>query len=163
MRWLNILKVTFQWIELPPYSGNTVKRVSGRPKGYITDTGIAASLQRVSSPQALSGHPQLSALFETHVVLDLCKRFSALSPPPRMYHWRLHSGNEVDVILERDGIFHSIEIKCAGTIKPGDAAGIKAFRSTFPRLNHGAGYIIAPVEKAYALTDDIFVIPYDCT
>ena len=31
-RWLDILKATFQWFEIPAYSGNLIKRVSNKPK-----------------------------------------------------------------------------------------------------------------------------------
>ena len=58
-RWLDVLKATYQWLELPPYHGNTVKRISGKPKGYVTDTGLASYQQRISSSDALSGHPLL--------------------------------------------------------------------------------------------------------
>ena len=84
-RWLQTLKATFQWVEAPPYHGNTMKRVSGKPRGYFSDTGLAAFLQRISSPVALSGHPSLGALFETHVVMDIHHLFSSMSLPP----WRI--------------------------------------------------------------------------
>jgi hypothetical protein len=32
-RWLNTLKATYQWTEVPAYEGNTVKRLVGRGKG----------------------------------------------------------------------------------------------------------------------------------
>ena len=104
-RWLNVLKATYQWLELPPYHGNTIKRISGKPKGYPTDTGLACFQQRISSAEALSGHPLLGALFETHVVLDIHRNFHRLTMPPQVHHWRTLAGAEVDLLLERDGIF----------------------------------------------------------
>ena len=160
-RWLAILKATYQWIELPPYSGNALKRLSGKPKGYLTDTGLAAALQRISSSEALASHPQLGALFETHVVLELHHHATALSTPPQWYHWRAHGGAEVDVILERDGVFWPIEITCASRVSPADASGIQAFRATYPRLRIGPGLIIAPVDRPHELPNRILVLPYD--
>lgn len=52
-RWLDLLSATFQWCEVPAYSGNAVKRVSGKPKGYLADTGLACHAQAISSPAAL--------------------------------------------------------------------------------------------------------------
>src|SRR5690606_38411898 len=43
-RWLDWLSQSYQWIELPAWSGNTIKRISSRPKGYLSDTGLAAYL-----------------------------------------------------------------------------------------------------------------------
>jgi len=56
-RWLDLLVATFQWYEVPAYSGNAIKRVSGKPKGYLSDTGLACWAQAVSSPAVLGGHP----------------------------------------------------------------------------------------------------------
>ena len=160
-RWINILKATFQWIELSPYHGNTIKRISGKPKGYLTDTGLAAFLQRISSPEALAGHPLLGPLFETHVVMDLHRQFQRLTMAPQVYHWRTHGGAEVDLLLERDGVFWPVEIKSATRVTTADARGIYAFRATYPALKHGPGIIVAPVEEVTRLRDEVLVVPWD--
>lgn len=160
-KWLAILKATYQWLEILPYHGNTIKRISGKPKGYLSDTGLACYLQRISSPQTLSAHPLLGALFETHVVMDLHGQFQHLDMAPQVYHWRTHGGAEVDIVLERDGIFWPIEIKSTTQITQRHARGIVAFRDTYPNLRHGPGIVIAPVETIATLRDNIFVLPYD--
>ena len=160
-RWLNVLKATFQWVEIPPYHGNAIKRISGKQKGYISDTGLAAFLQRISSPEALSGHPLFGPLFETHVAMDLHRQFHCLGTAPQVYHWRTHAGAEVDLLLERDGIFWPIEIKTTTRIAAGNARGIAAFRATYPSLRHGPGLIVAPVEQVARLRDEIVFVPYD--
>jgi len=160
-RWLSILRATYQWFELPPYHGNTVKRVSGKPKGFISDTGIAAFLQRISSPEALAGHPLLGPLFETHVFLEIHHLLSCINTPPNYYHWRTHAGAEIDLLLELNGTFWPIEIKSKTSITKADARGISAFKETYPRLKIGAGLIIAPIQKAVTLPDNVLAIPYD--
>lgn len=141
-RWMDILKSTFQWIEIPAYSGNTVKRISGKPKGYLSDTGLAARSLFISSPRALASHPNWGTLVETLVVTDILKEISFMDSPPGVYHWRSHSGAEVDLILEMDGKFLPIEIKA--TARPGrkDTLGIKAFRETYPNLHVTDGVVI---------------------
>ena len=144
-----------------PYHGNTIKRISGKPKGYLTDTGLAAFLQRISSPEALSAHPSLGPLFETHVVMDLHRQFQLLGMAPQVYHWRTHGGAEVDLLLERDGVFWPVEIKSAARVTTADARGIYAFRATYPALKHGPGIIVAPVEEVTRLRDEVLVVPWD--
>jgi uncharacterized protein len=56
-RWLHALGATYTWIEVPAYSGNAVKRLSHKPKGYLVDTGLAAFLQRLSGPAAVEVSP----------------------------------------------------------------------------------------------------------
>lgn len=160
-RWLTILKATFQWLEIPPYHGNTIKRISGKPKGYFCDTGLACFFQRISSPQALSGHPLLGSLFETHVAMDIHRQFQHLDMAPQVYHWRTHGGAEIDLLFERDGIFWPIEIKCTTRITTTDTRSIAAFRDTYPHLRHGPGLILAPVEKVSVLPGQVVIVPYD--
>ncbi len=78
--------------------------------GLCADTGLAAWTQRISSPTALLSNPIQGALFETHVVLDLLKQAQTMRHPPRAHHWRVHSGTEVDLVLERDGMLIAIII-----------------------------------------------------
>ena len=160
-RWLAVLQATYQWLEVPAYSGNPTKRISKRPKGYFTDTGLAAWTQRISSPTALMSNPIQGALFETHVVLDLFKQTQTMSHPPAAHHWRAHSGPEVDLVLERDGMFVAVEAKSSARVTRSDTRGIRAFRETYPRLKHGLGVVVAAVQETVLVGDDIIAVPYD--
>lgn len=160
-RWLALLGATFQWLEVQPYHGSTIKRISRRPKGYLTDTGLAAYLQRVSSPQALGGHPLQGALFETHVVTEVLKLLQVCVARPQLLHWRSHSGAEVDLLLERDALYVPVEVKSSARVTSGDARGILAFRDAYPRLRHGPGVVVAAVEEVSELRDGVVVVPYD--
>ncbi len=160
-RWLDILKATFQWFEVPAYSGNAVKRISGKPKGYLADTGMACAAQAVSTPKALGSHPLLGALFESAVAAELRKHLSVLSPRAHLWHWRAFGGAEVDLVLERDGIFHPIEVKATTHPTGGDARGLRSFRETYPRLKVGPGLLIAPVERLYPITSHDWALPWD--
>lgn len=160
-RWLSALIHTFEWFEIPAYSNNMIKRISKKPKGYFSDTGQVCYSQMISSPDAISTHPLWGALFETAVINDLRKQANLLATPPQFYHWRLHSGAEVDIILERDGQFYPIEIKAKTNVTATDARHINTFRQHHPHLNIQKGLIIAPVAKAYAITENDWVLPWD--
>ena len=160
-RWLAVLRATFQWLEIPPFSNNPAKRVSRRPKGYFADTGFAAWTQRISSPAALMSNPVQGALFETHVVLDILKQTQAMRYPPRFHHWRQHSGAEVDLVLERDGVLVAVEAKSGARVSRGDTRGIRAFRENHPEQRHGVGVVVAAVKAPVLLGDDIVALPYD--
>ena len=159
-RWLNILQATFQWFEIPAYSGNTIKRISGKPKGYIADTGLACTLNMISSHTALGGHPMTGALFETAVVSEI-KKLSDILPPLGMYHWRSHGASEVDLILEQNGIFYPIEIKLTSNPTSKDTRGITAFQKTYPNLKIAPGLVICTCEKFIRITENNYAIPWD--
>ena len=160
-RWLATLRGTFQWFETPAFHGNTIKKISGKPKGYLADTGLACSLQRISSASTLSGHPLTGALFETAVAGEIRKLSATLPTPPNIYHWRSHSGAEVDLLLERDGTFYPMEIKLSTRPSRQDTRGITSFRARYPQLNIAPGLVIAPVERVEQLSENDYCIPWD--
>ena len=47
-KWLAVLRATYQWFDLPAFSGNTVKHVSQKPKG--TSTASVAAPPSSSTP-----------------------------------------------------------------------------------------------------------------
>jgi uncharacterized protein len=161
-RWLAMLRATFQWFEAPAYHGNTIKRISGRPKGYFADTGLACSLQMITTPQTLSGHPLVGPLFETAVVAEIRKLSATLTTPPAIYHWRSYSGPEVDLLLERDGRWHPIEVKLSTRLTAADARGLSRFRQAHPNLAIAPGLVIAPIRATQRLNDFDHAIPWDC-
>jgi uncharacterized protein len=160
-KWLAILSATYQWYEVPAYSGNVLKRISLRPKGYLSDTGFACSMLAISSPEALAGHPAWGALFETLVFGEIRKMSAVLRTKPHWYHWRTYYGPELDILLERDGIFYPIEIKASSRPTRRDARGISAFRARYPHLNSAPGLILCPTEEVYALTENDYAFPWD--
>lgn len=160
-RWLAVLKATFQWFEIPAWHGNTVKRISSKPKGFIADTGLACHLSRITSSDALGGHPLTGALFETAVISEIRKLMAPLSRKAACYHWRIHSGSEVDLILERDGMLYPIEIKLNSRPSRKDTRGIRAFRDTYPELAIAPGLVIAPSEQPEQISEEEIAMPWD--
>ncbi|MBI4196689.1 MAG: ATP-binding protein [Deltaproteobacteria bacterium] len=160
-RWLDLLKATYQWYEIPPYSGNTIKRISTKGKGYLSDTGLACFGQAISTPDAISAHPLWGSLFETLMVSQVRKQCQLLNPPPILYHWRSHGGAEVDLLLEYNGKFYPIEVKGNSRPTGHDTRGIQAFREAYPHLKIEKGLVIAPAESAHPLSEDVVVIPWD--
>lgn len=160
-RWLDMLKATFQWFDVPAFSGNSIKRVSSKPRGFVADTGFACAAQLISSPAALAGHPMLGALFETAVFSGIRKQAALLSPSPQLYHWRSAGGAEVDLLLERDGKLFPIEVKVKSQPTRSDVRGIKALRDSYPTLAIQPGLVIAPTQKFLKLSDDACAMPWN--
>jgi predicted AAA+ superfamily ATPase len=160
-RWLAMLRGTYQWHEIPAWSGSRVKRVSQKPKGCLTDSGLVCSALRISSPQALANHPSLGAIFETAVLGEVRRLISVLPSKPVLHHWRSHGGAEVDLILERDGILHPIEIKATARPARMDARGIEALRTAHPDLRLAPGIVLAPTPEVVPLSRHDWALPWD--
>lgn len=163
-RWLDLLSNTYQWLELFPYSGNTIKRLSGKRKGYLRDTGMACYLQRISSFEALLANPLMGPLFEAYVVNAVHRQFVTLSVAPIAYHWRTAAGAEVDLVLERNGNLYPIEIKSKTNLMKHDISGIKAFRNTYSNSKSKVmtALVIYGGNDCYWLDEDVLAFPWTC-
>jgi len=160
-RWLQVLRGTFQWWEIPAFKGNLIKRVSSKPKGYFADTGLACHLAQFTSSRALGGHPLLGALFETAMAHEIRKQNASLLGGGAFYHWRSAAGAEVDLLLERDGEFYPFEIKMTANPTGRDATGLTAFRQSYPHLRVGKAAILCATERPHWITDDVAAIPWN--
>lgn len=158
--WLDMLSACYQWRELPAYSGNAVKRVSGKRKGYILDSGLVCWLQRISSPEALAASPLLGAVFETFVVSFILSQTAMMPMPPQAWHWRATSGAEVDLVLERDGKLFPIEIKCKHALNGHDSRGLLSFRAAYPGKAM-PGLIVYAGAEVYRVSDYVTAVPWD--
>lgn len=159
--WLNTLYACYHWQELAPYHGNTIKRVAGKRKGFLSDSGLACWLQRISSPDALAASPLLGAIFESFVLSSLHSQVFAAAFAPQTWHWRTSGGAEVDLVLEKDGHLYPIEIKCKSQISRHDARGIESFRETYPDRSM-PGIVVYAGTEAYRVTDNVIAIPWRC-
>lgn len=160
-RWLDLLKASYQWIELLPFHGNTIKRLSGKKKGYFKDTGFACYLQRIDSPEALAINPKLGAMFETWVINHIIALGSATPTAPNLYHWRTAGGAQVDLILEKNGKVYPIEIKCKSNLSKADLNGLKAFRATYEHLDVMPGIIIYAGSEIFKLDEHTTALPWN--
>jgi predicted AAA+ superfamily ATPase len=159
-RWVGILRGSYQWLEVPAFSANHIKRLSCRPKGYLCDTGLACYLMRISSDQAVQGHPAFGALFETMVATEIHKRVQSFPLPPALYHYRQHSGAEVDLILEKDGNYFPVEIKSSARVHPMDARSISIFQEKEPGRTR-TGLVIYAGEELLRLNERCLAVPFD--
>jgi uncharacterized protein len=162
-KWMDLLVNTYQWLELFPYQGNTVKRLSRKRKGFLRDTGMACTLQRISSPDALAVSPMLGAMFETLVVNEVLRQGNTLAMPPEAYHWRTGGGAEVDLVLDRDGKLYPIEVKCKSHLTKHDTRGLRAFRETYGGGRIMTGLIVYAGSECYRVDEQTIALPWNAT
>lgn len=158
-RWLNMLNYGYQWIELPPYFGNAIKRISKKRKGYFTDTGLVCYLQNILTADALISNPIWGAVFETFAVNLIIKQLSRFSVSPQLFHWRTSGGAEVDVVIEMNGRLFPIEIKAKTKISGHDVRGIQAFMDTY-KDKSAPGIIFYAGRESYKIKKNVWLIPW---
>ncbi|MEX2606784.1 MAG: ATP-binding protein [Kiritimatiellia bacterium] len=156
--WLNLLTWSYQWIEIPAYSGNAIKRISSKPKGHLQDAGLACMLNAIPSPESLLSHPSFGNIFESWGVGWIHRQIQRLPLAPGLYHWRTQNGAEVDLVLEAGGRLFPIEFKASTRLSKHDTRGIQAFRNTYPAAVPGV--ILYGGSVPYPLSEHAVALPW---
>lgn len=159
--WMETLRASYMVTLVEAYSGNAIKRVSGRPKIHLTDTGLASHLLGISSPSALLHQPTIGQLFESYVVNEILRGIHGMDARPHLWHWRTSAGAEVDLLLERDGRFYPIEIKLASRPSRKDLRGLASFVETYPRLPLGPRIIVHGGVDLFLVDEQTAAVPVD--
>lgn len=156
--WLNLLNWSYQWNELPAYSGNAIKKLSAKPKGHVQDSGLACHLCAIPSPESLLSNPAFGNIFESWGAGWISRQIQRLPMAPAVYHWRTKNGAEVDAVLDYNGKLYPVEFKASHRLNKHDARGILAFRNTY--ANAVPGVIIYGGSEPYQLTEHAMAIPW---
>ena len=114
--WLSVLEASYIVFLLRPHFQNFNKRLVKTPKLYFCDTGLASWLLGIREPGQLAYHALRGALFENLVVAEFLKERLHQGMPPDLHFWRDSQGLEVDLLVERAGALHPLEVKSGQTI-----------------------------------------------
>ncbi len=156
--WLDLLAWSYQWLDLPAYSGNAIKKLSARPKGHMADSGLACYLNAIPTPESLLSSPLFGHLFESWGAGWVARQTQRLPLAPALYHWRTHNGAEVDVVLDFNGRLYPLEFKAASHLSGYDARGIRAFHQTYPPA--APGVVVYGGHEPFRLMEQVVAIPW---
>jgi uncharacterized protein len=136
---------------LPPYHGNTGKRLVKSPKVYVRDSGLVHALLGIEDHNQLAGHPVVGASWEGFVVESLLA-----SAPNRTAasFYRTAAGAEIDLVLEipKQGTW-AIEIKRG--LSPGVTRG---FHSACQDIEPSRRFVVYPGRDRYPISDGLEAI-----
>jgi predicted AAA+ superfamily ATPase len=158
-RWLSVLATANLIYLLRPYHSSVLSRAVKTPKLYFTDTGLAAYLTSWNSPEVIRDGAMSGPFFETFVVSEVLKSYynaGILDPP--LYFYRDRDGREIDLIIERDGALHPVEIKKSASPS---SRSISAFGvlDTLNNVRRGEGGIVCLADRLLPLSAHDAVIP----
>lgn len=156
-RWLQVLEKSDIIFFLRPYSNNLLKRTVKTPKMYFFDTGLVAYLTRYTTPEILQNGAINGAVLENYVVSEIRKSYTNVAQEALLWYYRDTRSNEIDMVLECDGILHPLEIK--RSVNPASQL-INAFtvldKGSVPR---GKGAILCMRPELSAVDADNYIIP----
>lgn len=164
-KWISILERTGIVYLLQPYSASALKRAIKTPKIYFRDTGLACYLTRWLTADALKCSAVAGNMFETFVVSEILKSYTNEGKDYKfsIFYYRgkdkgTTNENEIDLIIEENGILYPIEIKLSGNPK----ASMGATNPVLDKVEgkkRGMGVILCLVDKKTYLRENLIALP----
>jgi hypothetical protein len=161
-RYMRLLGLTYQVVELPPYAANVRKRLVKTPKVFYTDTGIASHIAAVDDWAALERRELVGPMVETWAHAEVRRMRTASAFRVDLSFWRTREGREVDLVLERGGELVGVEVKWGSGLDRRALAGLESARRTLGRrwrtgvLLHGGAESIAVDDHTLAMPFGVF-------
>ena len=154
-KWLSILVASNVVYVLKPYYNNVLQRLIKTPKTYFLDTGLASYLVGWDNPKVLQNGAMSGAMFETFVIGEIIKSWAnsnGITPNMNFYYYRDKDGNEIDLLIKRNGILYPIEIKKHISCDKSDISAFKQL-DKIPDMIRGEGCVVCMADDVFPLTE----------
>jgi len=165
--WISVLERTGIVYILQPYSASVLKRAIKTPKLYFRDTGLACYLTRWLTAEALKNSAVAGNMFETFVVSEILKTYSNEGKDYRfsIFYYRgkdkkASGENEIDLIIQENGVLYPVEIKMTGNPKA-NLASTNEVLDKIPDKKRGMGVILCMIEKKTYLRENLVALPIE--
>lgn len=149
-RYLEILCGTYMVRTLQPWHVNIRKRQVRTPKVYIRDSGMLHSLLSIEDRRQLLSHIKAGASWEGYAM----EQVLSAAGDRKAWFWGTHSGAELDLLLDPEGINTGFEFKLSESLR-----STKSMHSALNDLSLDHLYIVYPGRKAYRLDSRISALP----
>lgn len=155
--WVKVLQNMGILFLLEPFSSNELKRMVKTPKLYFCDTGLCAYLSSWTSMETLLYGAASGHYLENHVVGEFLRNRAYGRDRINLNFYRDANQNEIDLVIEENGILHPIEIK--KTAAP-EKKLVKAFAVLEKQqLPLGSGGIACMAESPFPIDRNNSMIP----
>lgn len=159
-KYVGILENLYLVKRLLPWHKNRLNRLIKTPKLYFLDSGLLASLGRITQDRILKDYHVLGALLETWVYGELLKAISVSEEPWDIFYYRDKDQVEVDFVLERgDGKIMGIEVKASKTIFPHDFNGLKKL-AMLSETQWLSGIVLYDGDHCLSFGQNLWAIPF---
>ena len=166
-KWILILERTGIIYILKPYSASVLSRSIKSPKIYFRDTGLLWYLTKYNSSDTLKDSAFAGNVFETFVVSEILKSYSNAGEDYtfNIFYYRgkdkkLSKENEIDLIIEEDGILYPVKIKMTGNPKV-SMGSANEILSKIPSKKLGLGVILCLIDKKTYLRENLVALPIE--
>jgi len=146
-RYLDLLTGAFMLRQLQPWHENVGKRQVKAAKVYLRDTGLLHCLLGIRDFNGLLGHPKIGASWEGFCIELISRRVGERN----MFHWAVHSGPELDLMVLSGEKRIGFEFKCSDSPKP-----TASMNAAMDALHLDKLHIVYPGGSSARLSDSIY-------
>ena len=155
-KWLSVLVASNLVYVLKPYHNNILKRQIKTPKVYFMDTGLASYLIGWDNATVLQNGAMSGAFFETYVVGEIIKSWAnsnGVTPNTHFYFYRDKDGNEIDLLIKRNGILYPIEVKKHISCDKSDISAFKQL-DKISDMERGEGCVVCMADDVFPIAEE---------
>jgi predicted AAA+ superfamily ATPase len=125
-KYLSVLERLFLIRRLPAWHRNQAKRLIKAPKIHIVDSGLAATLSKLTPSDWLTQSTSFGHLLESFVLQQIVCQAEAMDDELRLTHYRDKDQVEVDIVIERGRDIWGVEVKKSSAVDSSkDGTGLK--------------------------------------
>ncbi|MCM1266558.1 MAG: ATP-binding protein [Bacteroidales bacterium] len=163
--WISILERTGIVFLLQPYSASALNRAVKTPKLYFRDTGLVCYLTRWLTADALKCSAVAGSLFETFMVSEILKSYTneGMDHKFSIFYYRgrdknAAGENEIDLVIEENGVLYPVEIKMSANPKASMGAANPVLDKVQEK-QRGMGVVLCLVDKKTYLRENLVALP----
>lgn len=163
--WISILERTGVVFLLQPYSASALNRAVKTPKIYFRDTGLACYLTRWLTSDALKCSAVAGNMFETFMVSEILKSYTneGMDYKFSIYYYRgrdknAAGENEIDLVIEENGVLYPVEIKMSANPKSAMGAANPVLDKVKEK-QRGMGVILCLIDQKMYLRENLIALP----
>jgi predicted AAA+ superfamily ATPase len=125
-RYMALLEHVFLIMKIPAWTPNIEGQFVKSPKIFLNDTGLLSHLRGEGIDSLLENRTTAGAFLENFMVMEIIKQLGWSGLYLKPYHFSIHKGAEVDLILEdRKKQLYGIEIKSTASVSHSDFRGLR--------------------------------------
>lgn len=172
--WLSILEASHLIYRLKPWYSSRTSQIVKTSKIYFCDTGIAANLLGLETPNQVTRDPLLGNLFENLVVIEALKAVQSSGAMDNLYFFRNSNGVEVDLIQKKESGLELYEVKSGKALDKDYLKNMKSFCNkygtcpssviysgdSYPLFNGASFYNFHEIYSLFEKKDEVFRIGF---
>jgi len=138
-RYIDLLQKAFIIFTLGAFSRNLRKEIANGKKIYFYDLGLRNILINNINPPSLRS--DIGHIWENYIIAERLKRNMYTRDYRNLYFWRTYDQQEIDLIEEKGGKLHAVEIKYQHKITRAPKAFVQAYPKSSYRCIDRTNYL----------------------